>query len=214
MAAAALKFATSGRPLQCGFAGINRLTKPLWPSPYDIASTSRVGRAAPSPYCNKRRGSGCRRSTGFRWLGFAECLQIARERILHAILFISKANAMRGFSNAPERIRTSGLWFRRPTLYPTELPAHAGGEGGIRTLERSIRSFTRLAGERLQPLGHFSVRRRGPAASASGYLQRWLELCSTRMRAQFMSNYNVALHDELVGRSLPARWLCERPAVE
>jgi hypothetical protein len=164
------------------------------PSPYGIASTSRVGRAAPSPYCNKRRGSGCRRSTGFRWLGFAECLQIARARILHAILSISKANAMRGFSNAPERIRTSGLWFRRPTLYPTELPAHAGGEGGIRTLERSIRSFTRLAGERLQPLGHFSVRRRGPAASASGYFSRGGWNCAQLVCAlSFMSNYVVAL---------------------
>ena len=26
-------------------------------------------------------------------------------------------------NGAPERIRTSDLWFRRPTLYPTELQA-------------------------------------------------------------------------------------------
>jgi DNA-binding NarL/FixJ family response regulator len=45
-------------------------------------------------------------------------------------------------SSAPERIRTSDLRFRRPTLYPAELRAHgqrlssvapASGEGGIRT---------------------------------------------------------------------------------
>ena len=62
-----------------------------------------------------------------------------------------KAPQMQGFLGAPDRIRTCGLWFRRPTLYPTELQAHTGGEGGIRTLGRSIHSFTRLAGERLQP---------------------------------------------------------------
>ncbi len=64
-------------------------------------------------------------------------------------------------TSAPGRTRTCGLWFRRPTLCPAELQAHAGGEGGIRTLDRSIHSYTRLAGERLQPLGHFSQQRRG-----------------------------------------------------
>ena len=70
---------------------------------------------------------------------------------------ISKAPHMQGFLGAPGATRTRDLWFRRPTLYPTELQAHTGGEGGIRTLERRIHSFTRLAGERLQPLGHFSL---------------------------------------------------------
>src|SRR2546427_1473422 len=32
---------------------------------------------------------------------------------------------MRGVTGAPERIRTSGLWLRRPTLYPPELQARA-----------------------------------------------------------------------------------------
>ena len=32
-----------------------------------------------------------------------------------------------GFLNAPERIRTSNLRFRRPTLYPIELQALASG---------------------------------------------------------------------------------------
>ena len=48
--------------------------------------------------------------------------------------------------NAPERIRTSDLRFRRPTLYPAELRAQgrrsmvaASGEGGIRTRERAFR---------------------------------------------------------------------------
>ena len=29
-------------------------------------------------------------------------------------------------NGAPERIRTSDLWFRRPTLYPAELQARVG----------------------------------------------------------------------------------------
>ena len=36
---------------------------------------------------------------------------------------IARLCAMAG---APDRIRTCGLWLRRPTLYPTELRAHAG----------------------------------------------------------------------------------------
>ena len=35
------------------------------------------------------------------------------------------------FRGTPERIRTSDLWFRRPPLYPAELRAHIGGEGGF-----------------------------------------------------------------------------------
>src|SRR4051794_11915886 len=48
--------------------------------------------------------------------------------------------------NAPERIRTSDLRFRRPTLYPAELRAQgrrsmlaASGEGGIRTRDGAFR---------------------------------------------------------------------------
>ena len=33
---------------------------------------------------------------------------------------------------APERIRTSGLWLRRPTLYPPELQAHVRKSTGLR----------------------------------------------------------------------------------
>ena len=32
------------------------------------------------------------------------------------------------FCSAPDRIRTCDLWFRRPTLYPTELQAHVHTE--------------------------------------------------------------------------------------
>src|SRR3712207_8596765 len=38
-----------------------------------------------------------------------------------------KAPASRAFGSAPERIRTSDLRFRRPTLYPAELRALTGG---------------------------------------------------------------------------------------
>src|SRR4051812_1197840 len=61
-----------------------------------------------------------------------------------------------GFGSAPERIRTSDLRFRRPTLYPAELRAQRdfslarprawcgevgksrSGEGGIRTLDGAL----------------------------------------------------------------------------
>ena len=38
------------------------------------------------------------------------------------------------------------------------MTAATGGEGGIRTLDRGISLYTRLAGERLQPLGHLPSR--------------------------------------------------------
>ena len=90
---------------------------------------------------------------------------------LQAPLQNDKAQQNGAFLGAPGATRTRDLWFRRPTLYPTELQAHTGGEGGIRTLDRSIHSYTRLAGERLQPLGHFSGRRLN-AASATAYSSR------------------------------------------
>src|SRR4051794_21368127 len=66
--------------------------------------------------------------------------------------------------SAPERIRTSDLRFRRPTLYPAELRARAEASvGGSRGAERAgfepameREPHTRLAGECLQPLGHLS----------------------------------------------------------
>ena len=53
----------------------------------------------------------------------------------------------------PKWARTTNLRLRRPLLYPVELSVHrTKGEG----FEPSIRDkpYTRLAGERLQPLGH------------------------------------------------------------
>ena len=41
-------------------------------------------------------------------------------------LTTTKPPRLRGFRSAPERIRTSDLRFRRPTLYPAELRAHWG----------------------------------------------------------------------------------------
>ena len=54
--------------------------------------------------------------------------------------------------STPKWARTTNLRLRRPLLYPVELPVHTKGEG----FEPSIRHnpYTRLAGERLQPLGH------------------------------------------------------------
>src|SRR3954466_3551911 len=70
----------------------------------------------------------------------------------------------RGSRSAPERIRTSDLRFRRPTLYPAELRAQrAAIVGDGRRTERAgfepameFDPHTRLAGECLQPLGHLS----------------------------------------------------------
>src|SRR3954447_21886387 len=64
--------------------------------------------------------------------------------------------------SAPERIRTSDLRFRRPTLYPAELRAQRPaivGPGTERAGFEPAMEFdphTRLAGECLQPLGHLS----------------------------------------------------------
>src|SRR3954453_22276108 len=68
--------------------------------------------------------------------------------------------------SAPERIRTSDLRFRRPTLYPAELRAQrAAIVGNGSRAERAgfepameCEPHTRLAGECLQPLGHLSGR--------------------------------------------------------
>jgi hypothetical protein len=69
--------------------------------------------------------------------------------------------------NAPERIRTSDLRFRRPTLYPAELRAQTAAAQCSRRQRRGRDSnprwrlppHTRLAGECLQPLGHLSEAR-------------------------------------------------------
>src|SRR5688572_15970606 len=88
------------------------------------------------------------------------------ERFAH-----QKAPLLRGFLDAPDRIRTCDLRFRRPTLYPAELrapvrPRIATGSGSSRfgaEAERAgfepamgFKPHTRLAGECLQPLGHLS----------------------------------------------------------
>ena len=52
---------------------------------------------------------------------------------------------------ALEGTRTPDLSVRSRTLYPAELPAHIGGEQGIRTLDTGLCPYTRLAGERLRP---------------------------------------------------------------
>src|SRR5580658_9397861 len=41
-----------------------------------------------------------------------------------------------GICGAPGWIRTSGLWLRRPTLYPAELRAHVDGTASVTGLYR------------------------------------------------------------------------------
>ena len=75
-----------------------------------------------------------------------------------------KSRCQAEFDSAPERIRTSDLRFRRPTLYPAELRAQWAAEQSSRRQRRGRDSnprwrfppHTRLAGECLQPLGHLS----------------------------------------------------------
>ena len=43
----------------------------------------------------------------------------------------------------------------------------AGGDGGIRTLDRALQPYNGLANRRLQPLGHISGRADMPDAGAS-----------------------------------------------
>ena len=49
-------------------------------------------------------------------LAIADYLASEKER-----LSVSQDKKSNG---APDRIRTCGLWYRKPTLYPTELRAH------------------------------------------------------------------------------------------
>ena len=107
-----------------------------------------------------------------------------------------KAPLMRGFLySAPERIRTSDLRFRRPTLYPAELRAQLiaaaqfsraawGRRTGRDSNPRwSDKPHTRLAGECLQPLGHLSAGSRsvetepstGVMAAAAAHRVQFLE---------------------------------------
>jgi len=47
------------------------------------------------------------------------------------------------------------------------LAGHAGGDGGIRTLDRPLQAYNGLANRRLQPLGHVSYMRGMPDPAAS-----------------------------------------------
>ena len=49
----------------------------------------------------------------------------------------------------------TGLWILQHKKGPLGPFFNNGGEGGIRTLDTRL-TYTPLAGERLQPLGHFS----------------------------------------------------------
>ena len=80
------------------------------------------------------------------------------------------ANSLRNCDsqNAPDRIRTCDLRFRRPTLYPAELRAqraiHVSRQrrGRDSNPRWNFWPHTRLAGECLQPLGHLSGCAGGP----------------------------------------------------
>src|SRR3954465_2525064 len=48
----------------------------------------------------------------------------------------------------------------RSAMRPRWTVAKAGGDGGIRTLDRALQPYNGLANRRLQPLGHISVRAR------------------------------------------------------
>ena len=61
-----------------------------------------------------------------------------------------------------------GLWLR---CWAKCLKTEAGGDGGIRTLDRALQPYNGLANRRLQPLGHVSgsgryARRRGEPQAA------------------------------------------------
>ena len=52
-------------------------------------------------------------------------------------------------------------------MIETGADSSAGGDGGIRTLDRPLQAYNGLANRRLQPLGHVSVKGR--------YARRWPE---------------------------------------
>lgn len=56
------------------------------------------------------------------------------------------------FFGAPERTRTSGTWFRKPLLYPTELRAHNIFANNIiqhfEAIVKSLETKIKVAGER------------------------------------------------------------------
>lgn len=58
---------------------------------------------------------------------------------------------------APGRSRTCDLQIRSLLLYPAELRAHNMAEKGGFEPPIQVSPYNHLAGDRLKPLGHFSV---------------------------------------------------------
>ena len=58
-----------------------------------------------------------------RFAGYEDYQRKANREIPVVVLERQRSNGGSGFLDAPERIRTSDLRFRRPTLYPAELRA-------------------------------------------------------------------------------------------
>ena len=61
--------------------------------------------------------------------------------------------------HGPGSVQRGVYWGRRPSeanLQLSDLVRHAGGDGGIRTLDRALQPYNGLANRRLQPLGHVS----------------------------------------------------------
>ena len=77
------------------------------------------------------------------------------------------------------RVLIKPLISSKPKKDPNRSFLDFGGEGGIRTLDTRL-TYTPLAGERLQPLGHFSVYVDQSLTTASvnnvgWWLQKWLQ---------------------------------------
>lgn len=61
--------------------------------------------------------------------------------------------------HGPGSVQRGVYWGRRPSEANPQLSdfvRHAGGDGGIRTLDRALQPYNGLANRRLQPLGHVS----------------------------------------------------------
>jgi hypothetical protein len=76
------------------------------------------------------------------------------------------AGPLDDFVQESDKLASTG-WGRRATLVSGPDILVAGGDGGIRTLDRALQPYNGLANRRLQPLGHISGQADMPDAGAS-----------------------------------------------
>jgi hypothetical protein len=121
--------------------------------------TRRPGNRAPPTGKGKGNGKGGHRPRRLR-ANLTDDHELHHEPRLDFSPAISRdpAASRSSLPSAPERIRTSDLRFRRPTLYPAELRAQgqrsmvaASGEGGIRTRDGAFRPILAYYRRRLSP---------------------------------------------------------------